>query len=265
MGPVTSVYFSFDGRLLASASQDRTVRLWDTKSWKSLFTLQGHQDSVYSVMFSPDGKKVATASADGTVKLWDPRSGHELKTLKGPDKSSISCVQFSPKDGKWLATANGDGTVYVWETDSGELFKKRHGTSPDEGVNMVSFSPEGEMLASAGGRTVKVWNLLDVKNEKPVKEIKNLAYPAIAAFAPGNDKTLAVQGNDGAMKLWDTRTWEELLTLKGGFPSFNFLAFSPDGKKIATADVSGSITIWFAATVEEVKELAGAGNAKPAS
>jgi WD40 repeat protein len=262
-GSVTSVYFSFDGKLLASASQDNTVRLWDTHSWKSLFTLEGHHNNVYSVMFSPDGKKVATASEDGTVKLWDPRSGRELKTLTGPDNTAISCVQFSPKDGKWLATANGDGTVYVWDTDSGELFKKRHSTGSAEGVIMVSFSPEGDMLASAGGGTARVWNLLNVKDEKPVKEINNLAYSSLAAFAPGNDKTLAVQGNDGALKLWDTRTWEELITLKGGSPGFNFLAFSHDGKKIATADDSGSITIWFAATEDEVKRLAIAGNSKP--
>jgi len=273
MGSVTSVYFSFDGRLLASASQDRTVKLWDTKSWETLFTLKGHQKSVYSVMFSPNGKMVASASEDGTVKLWDPRSGDELKTLKGTDISSISCVQFSPKDGKWLATANGDGTVYVWETGSGELIKKyngtgeligkNNGTERNPGVIMVSFSSGGEMLASAGGGMVRVWDLLNVKSEEPVMEIKGLANTTLAAFAPGNDKTLAVQGNDGTLRLWDSRTWQEMMALKGRSPDFNFLAFSRDGKKIATADASGSITIWFAGTDDKEKKLAEASNSKP--
>ncbi|MBI5757629.1 MAG: protein kinase, partial [Planctomycetales bacterium] len=108
-----SVAFSADGKRLASASHDGTVKVWDAMSGQEALTLKGHTDWVNSVAFSADGKRLASASRDGTVKVWDATSGQETLTLKG-HTNWVNSVAFSA-DGKRLASASRDQTVKVWD------------------------------------------------------------------------------------------------------------------------------------------------------
>ncbi|MDF5718440.1 MAG: AAA family ATPase, partial [Rhizonema sp. NSF051] len=103
---VYSVSFSPDGKTLASASFDNTIKLWNVATGKQIKTLSGHSNSVNSVSFSPDGKTLASASADKTIKLWDVATGKQIKTLSG-HSNSVNSVSFSP-DGKTLASASFD-------------------------------------------------------------------------------------------------------------------------------------------------------------
>jgi WD40 repeat protein len=152
---VSAVAFSPDGKLLASASLDRTVKLWDASSGAALQTLEGHSDSVSAVAFSPDGKLLASASHDRTVKLWDAGSGAALQTLEG-HSDSVSAVAFSP-DGKLLASASHDRTVKLWDAGLGAALQTLEGHSGS--VSAVAFSPDGKLLASASyDGTVKLWD-----------------------------------------------------------------------------------------------------------
>ena len=150
---VWDVAFSPDGRLLASAGYDRTVRLWDPATGSRLRTLTGHTSDVSGVAFSPDGRLLATATGSA-VRLWDPATGEPRRTLTG-HTGGVSGMAFSP-DGRLLATASGDKTVRLWDPATGK--PRRTLTGHTEGVNGVAFSPDGRLLATASGPAVWLWD-----------------------------------------------------------------------------------------------------------
>src|SRR5258708_10883360 len=154
-GMVTSVAFSPDGGLLASASGDHTIKLWDPQTGEQLRTLEGHSDSVLSVAFSPDGGLLVSASRDDTIKLWDPQTGEHLRTLEG-HSHSVESVAFSP-DGELLASASWDQTIKLWDPQTGEHLRTLEGHS--DSVLSVAFSPDGGLMASASlDHTIKLWD-----------------------------------------------------------------------------------------------------------
>jgi dipeptidyl aminopeptidase/acylaminoacyl peptidase len=206
---VTSVAFSPDGKRLASASFDNTVKLWDAATGQEALTLKGHTARVTSVAFSPDGKRIASASDDRTVKLWDAAAGREALTLRG-HTGWVASVAFSP-DGRRIASASFDDTVKLWDVSTGrEVLTLRGHTNR---VTSVAFSPDGKRLASASlDRTVRLW---DAEAGQEVLTLKEHADPFTSvAFSP-DGKRLASASFYGTVKLWDAEAGQEVLTLKG--------------------------------------------------
>jgi serine/threonine protein kinase len=152
---VYEVAWSSDGKRLASAGADKTVRVWDASTGQTLLIYKGHSDVVYGVAWSPDGKRLASASDDRTLRVWDASNYETLLTYRG-HSNEVGPVSWSP-DGKRLASASLDKTVRVWDAGTGQILLIYKGHT--DIVTSVAWSPDGKRLASASqDRTVRVWD-----------------------------------------------------------------------------------------------------------
>ncbi len=280
---VSSISFNDNGKILASASLDKSIKLWNVKTGENTLTIKGHFGGVNSVCFSHDGQILASGSDDKTIKLWNPNTGEILKTLQGHKKGIID-LNFSP-NGKILASGSYDKTIKLWNPNTGEIIKTLKGHN--KRVKSISFSHDGKILASASydstiklwdvntgeeittinahkskiynlvfshdgktlasvsfDRTIKLWNIANLQNIKLIKSITGYGAPVYTVSFTPDDKTLAAAGLDNNIKLWDVKTGKEITTLKGHKHRIYHLSFSPDGKILASASADNTIKLW---------------------
>ncbi|HAX90358.1 MAG TPA: type IV secretion protein Rhs [Cyanobacteria bacterium UBA11370] len=230
---VYGVAISPDRNLIASASEDNTIKLWK-RNGTLLKTLTGHKNGVYAVTFSPDGELIASASEDNTIKLWK-NDGTFLKTFTG-HTDGVYAVTFSP-DGKFIASASEDNTIKLWKRD-GTFLKTLTGHTDE--VYAVTFSPDGEFIASASeDNTIKLW-------QRDGTLLKTLTGHTDGvegvAFSP-DGQLMASASQDNTIKLWK-RDGTLLKTLTGHTDGVEGVAFSPDGTFITSASEDNTIKLW---------------------
>jgi WD40 repeat protein len=232
---VIGVSFSPDGRMIATTSEDQTIKLW-SREGKLLHTLTGHNIWATSVRFSPDGQVIATVGGPGdkTVMLWS-REGKRLHTLFW-NNADLSSASFSP-DGQTLIAASADGTVNFWNRE-GKLLRTL--TVGDRERLDVRLSPDAKTIATVSeDKLVKLWNL---KGE--MLHILKGHNDTITDFSYSPDgQILATASNDTTVKLW-SRDGKLLQTLSGHQDVVYGIAFSPDGKTIATTSGDKTVKLW---------------------
>ncbi len=277
---VQTLSWSPDGRYIASAGHDTTVRVWEAATGQTIYVYHGHAEEIWSVMWSPDGRSLASAGADEIVHVWEPTTGRTF-TSYAEHQGTIRAVAWSPTDvqvasagddkivqiwdlyssrllytydehrggvsslawspdGRYLASGSNDCTIRVWEATTGDYFCIYHGHK--DRVTSLSWSPDGVYIASASDDgTIHVWNATTGK----LRGICSGHSQAVSTIAWSPDGRYIASGSwDKTARVWDAGTGSCLYTDRKHAQWVNAVAWSPDSKYIASASWDKTVQIF---------------------
>jgi WD40 repeat protein len=288
---VRSVAYSRDGKWIAGAGgipgAAGEVLIWNAETGELAHTLKGHRDYVYQVVFNRRGTRVATCSYDRTVRVWDVETGRPTHVFREHTEAVYS-VAFSPND-RWLASGAGDRSIKLWDLASGSRMFTL--TEPTGVVQSLAFHPSGLALSAAGAdKTIRTWTLTPTpqqnraadggeenatssrQSESDSKTAPNKSATgkpeaaggsgAGASAAGKSDAGKSGAGKSGAaddgepeLRVPPVRVGADARSIRGHNAPILRIAYSPDGKWLASSDDDGVVKIWEAATGKEMRAL----------
>ncbi|QRW26238.1 WD-40 repeat-containing protein [Rhizoctonia solani] len=250
---VTSIAFSPGGLHLASASWDKTVRVWDVQTGQTVGEpFKEHTSYVFSVRYSPDGSRLASASLDHSIQVRDVISGAKAPkplTIHTPDPASIA---FSPS-GAFIASGSGDKAIRVYDARTGQIV-----LGPLEGhtdkANSVIFSPDSARLYSCSrDGTVRIWDVQDLGAAHTLPIVPALSSAVYCIRYSHTGQRLVSGSEDGTLHVWNVKTGELVMEpLRGHQETVLSVDYSHSNAYIASSSLDGTLRIWDALSGEDI-------------
>lgn len=252
-GAIYHVAISPDGKTLATGGLDGTIRMWDVETGKFIKCLLGHNSYVYRLAWSPDGNTLASAGAyDGSCGLWDVKTGVLRRAIRSKH-GVVTYVAWSP-NGRQIAFSTGNsGHMLLYDVVRGEFLNddKEREVAIGAGIVALDWSPDGQVVAFVSTNTpVSLWQLSAVRQNKFLLTEGDITH-SLAFSRDG--KEVAVAGAKG-IRIYDYET--EMVTRTIESPATS-VAYSPDGKMLASAPANGVVKLWESTTGKEIKTLTG--------
>jgi WD40 repeat protein/transcriptional regulator with XRE-family HTH domain len=293
---IRAIAFDPTGRLLASGSEDQTIRLWDTGTGVCLAVLVGHTDWIRSIAFSPDGHLLASCSEDQTVRLWNVETGTCCQILHGHTKR-VRSIAYSPQ-GNLLASGGDDNTICLWDTQTWQCSTIQQAHS--NYVRMLTFHPSGGILASGSeDTTIRLWHMPTgtylTTLHGHTQRISALTFTAEGALLASGSYDLTIRlwdiqqqtclrtlyghenriwslasvpgknmlvsaAEDQTLRMWDISSGACIHTLQGYTSLIKAIAYSPDGRIIADATEELIIHLWDIESGRKLHTMRGHNN-----
>jgi WD40 repeat protein len=254
--PVNAIAFSPTGKIIVSASDDKTVNQWNFETEEKLYSFTGQAGAVLSVAISPDGNTVASGCVDCKISSWHLDTKKYLGIFYNNVNSHqshngfVCSLSFSP-DGKLVASGSTDKTIRLWERYTKELKRTLNGHL--EAVLSIVFSPNSQIMVSGSvDKTIRVWDLNDFTSQVLTGHLGAVKAVVISP----DSKTLISGSSDSKINIWCLVTGELLSTLTGHQGAIMSLAISPDGKTLASS-TNNDIKLWNLANCELITNLSG--------
>jgi RNase P subunit RPR2 len=250
-GHIWSMAFSRDGRLALSASDDRTVRVWEVESGRCLHVLKGHTNTVYGVALSGDGRLALSGSGDETVRVWDVAGGRYLRVLKG-HTNTVYGVALSG-DGRLALSGSYDRTARVWDVASGRCLRVLEGHTSL--IWSAALSGDGRLaLSGSYDKTARVWEVVSGRCLHVLKGHTNTVY----GVALSGDGRLALSGSgDNMVRVWEVAGGRCLRVLEGHTSTVYSVALSGNGRLALSGSDDNTVRVWEVASGRCLRVLEG--------
>jgi WD40 repeat protein len=256
--PVQSISFNADSNLLASASWDNTVRLWEIPTGRFLMENRSHFDDVLSVAFSPVDDELISGARDRTISIWNVNRRFDRPSVLRGHTGAVTCVEYSP-DGENIVSGGAtstpvtDCTVRLWD-EAQRLSTVLY--THTQTVTGIAFSANDRFLASSSDDNT-IWLNDQTSRKSKFKLLKghNAAVKSVA-FSP-DGLLLASGGRDCLVRIWRVLDGGELVSLQGHAETVTSVAFSHDGTVLASASKDRTIRLWEIPTGKLLITLTG--------